>query len=583
MKTKKTLAVLLICAMAASAFASCGGSSSGNSTASTESSKPASSESSKDSGGESSEAQSSTPEVVSDVIDGEVNQQTYPLASGVTLEFWYPNAGSMAELADFNDSEFFKWYEELTGVHINFIVPASGSEAESFQLLFASDEMPDMIYGYPAQAAYSYRSGQDKAIDDGYFVDVAEHLDWAPNYASWLANHDNLRQASYSDTGKLYGMWGIWSDIDPNEIYADYGLSIRKDYLDKVGLEVPTTYSEWEAVLTAFKDQLGIKAPFYTSKYGIDQGEMMAGYDTAPYFYQRDGQVQFGPLDDQYRDYLTMLNDWYQKGLLDPDFATRSSGGVTADNDMILNDQVGALTDYGTRLDNTYVSRGATNPDLVYVGAPQPTKDKDDPTYVEPAYRDNTYSSMLHGGCICFSADSDNLEIAMRWNDGFYAKDVALNANYGTEEYEGTVWHEDASTSTGRLIDYDYRYKNPDGMSSGMVLVKFAAKNPPIRYEGMQVECATQIKQDGYKIWKKYNPTNTLPTRMTMTSEEGTELASLYTDIETYVQECNVKFIMGQMSLDDYDSYRDTLRSMGIERCIELKQAALDRYNNRTY
>ena len=48
--------------------------------------------------------------------------------------------------------------------------------------------------------------------------------------------------------------------------------------------------------------------------------------------------------------------------------------------------------------------------------------------------------------------------------------------------------------------------------------------------------------------------------------------------IETYVQECNVKFIMGQMSLDDYDSYRETLRSMGIERCTELQQAALDRY-----
>ena len=35
---------------------------------------------------------------------------------------------------------------------------------------------------------------------------------------------------------------------------------------------------------------------------------------------------------------------------------------------------------------------------------------------------------------------------------------------------------------------------------------------------------------------------------------------------------------MGQLSLDDYDSYRETLKNMGIERCIELQQAALDRY-----
>jgi putative aldouronate transport system substrate-binding protein len=116
-----------------------------------------------------------------------------------------------------------------------------------------------------------------------------------------------------------------------------------------------------------------------------------------------------------------------------------------------------------------------------------------------------------------------------------------------------------------------------------MVLVKFGMKNPPIRYMGMQIENATEIKQAGYKVWETYEPVNAIPYRITQTADEGTELSSLYTDIETYVQECNVKFIMGQMSLDDYDSYRDTLRSMGIERCIELKQAAVDRYYQRNF
>ena len=578
MKTRKFLALLLTCMIASSALAACNSGSTGSSSG-TESSGATSSEA------ESSGEESGSPSagLTSDVVNGETNQQTYPLTEEtVTLTYWYPNAGSMAELADFNDSYFFKWYEELTNVHIDFIVPAAGSEGEAFQLLFASDSMPDMVYSYPNQTTYSYRAGQDKAIEDGYFIDIAEYLDYAPNYLSWLANNDDLRKASYSDTGKLYGMWGVWSGMDSEHTYADYGLAIRQDFLDKVGMEVPTTYSEWEAVLTAFKDELGIQAPLYTSKFGIDQGEMMAGYDTAPYWYQRDGVIQYGPMDDGYRDYLVMMHDWYEKGLLDPDFATRSSSGVTADNDMILNDKVGALTDYGTRLGDTYVSRGATNTDFNLVGAPQPTKDPDDPTYVEPAYRDNTYTMMVSGVCNSVSAESDNIELAVRWLDGFYAEEIALNANYGTEEYEGTVWHNDDTTSTGRIIDYDYRYSNPDGKSSGMILVEYSAKNPPVRYEGMQVECSPQVKKDGYEIWKLYEPVNAVPTRITPTSEEGTEFASLYTDIETYVQECNVKFIMGQMSLDDYDSYRDTLTQMGIDRCIELRQAALDRYNARS-
>ena len=578
MKTRKFLALLLTCMIASSALAACNSGNTGSSSG-TESSGAASSEA--ESSGE--ESGSTSAGLTSDVVNGETNQQTYPLTEEtVTLTYWYPNAGSMAELADFNDSYFFKWYEELTNVHIDFIVPAAGSEAEAFQLLFASDSMPDMVYSYPNQTTYSYRAGQDKAIEDGYFIDIAEYLDYAPNYLSWLANNDDLRKASYSDTGKLYGMWGVWSGMDSEHTYADYGLAIRQDFLDKVGMEVPTTYSEWEAVLTAFKDELGIQAPLYTSKFGIDQGEMMAGYDTAPYWYQRDGVIQYGPMDDGYRDYLVMMHDWYEKGLLDPDFATRSSSGVTADNDMILNDKVGALTDYGTRLGDTYVSRGATNTDFNLVGAPQPTKDPDDPTYVEPAYRDNTYTMMVSGVCNSVSAESDNIELAVRWLDGFYAEEIALNANYGTEEYEGTVWHNDDTTSTGRIIDYDYRYSNPDGKSSGMILVEYSAKNPPVRYEGMQVECSPQVKKDGYEIWKLYEPVNAVPTRITPTSEEGTEFASLYTDIETYVQECNVKFIMGQMSLDDYDSYRDTLTQMGIDRCIELRQAALDRYNARS-
>ena len=578
MKTRKFLALLLTCLMASSALAACNSGNTGSSSG-TESSGATSSEA--ESSGE--ESGSTSAGLTSDVVNGETNQQTYPLTEEtVTLTYWYPNAGSMAELADFNDSYFFKWYEELTNVHIDFIVPAAGSEAEAFQLLFASDSMPDMVYSYPNQTTYSYRAGQDKAIEDGYFIDIAEYLDYAPNYLSWLANNDDLRKASYSDTGKLYGMWGVWSGMDSEHTYADYGLAIRQDFLDKVGMEVPTTYSEWEAVLTAFKDELGIQAPLYTSKFGIDMGEMMAGYDTAPYWYQRDGVIQYGPMDDGYRDYLVMMHDWYEKGLLDPDFATRSSSGVTADNDMILNDKVGALTDYGTRLGDTYVSRGATNTDFNLVGAPQPTKDPDDPTYVEPAYRDNTYTMMVSGVCNSVSADSENIELAVRWLDGFYAEEIALNANYGTEEYEGTVWHNDDTTSTGRIIDYDYRYSNPDGKSSGMILVEYSAKNPPVRYEGMQVECSPQVKKDGYEIWKLYEPVNAVPTRITPTSEEGTEFASLYTDIETYVQECNVKFIMGQMSLDDYDSYRDTLTQMGIDRCIELRQAALDRYNARS-
>lgn len=580
MKLKRLLSLLIVSLFVLTFFSACsesGGSSTGD-TGSSKQSSAVSEEQKEDSsaGGE----ESNTQPPASDAVNGETNQQSYPIVEdATTLRLWYPMAASIGELADFNDGEFWQWYEEKTGIHIDFIVPAAGSETDAFNLLFASDDMPDLLYTSPiaSSGGQTYRGGEDKAISDGYFIDMAEYLDMAPNYVSWLSNDEKISRDVYSDTGKMYGMWGIWKVLNEDTgVMPEYGISIRQDLLEKANLEVPTTYDEWYTVLKAFKDDLGIEIPLYTSRYGIDiYGEFMAGYGTAPYFYQDGGTVKYGPMDDGYKEYLTMLNQWYSEGLLDTDFPTRNSTGYSPDDEVNLNDKVGAFCDWATRLSETYVSRGATNPDYYLVAAEQPTKGDG----TTPKYHFVTSDYGLNGHCMLISADSEYIEQAIRWNDGFYAEDIYLNANYGLEDQEDTVWY--AADDGHRIGDYDFRYSNPEGLSSATVLVKYWAKNPPIRVEGAQIEQADENKQAAYETWAKYDSEWSIPSRTTMTSEESTSYSSVYTDIETYVQECNVKFITGSMSLDTYDSYRDTLREMGIETAIEYRQAALDRYNAR--
>ena len=524
--------------------------------------------------GGSTESGGNTTIPTSDVVKGETDQGTYPISEEkITLTYWYPMASSIGNLSDFNESEFFQWLEEKTNIHIEFIVPASGSEAESFNLLFQSGSMPDIMYTQPA--TQKYRDGMDAAIEDGYILNLMDYLDLCPNYVSWINSIDNAETNVLTDTGKMYGFWGFWDNMESG--YNDQGLSIRKDFLDKVGMDIPTTYDEWEEVLTAFKEQLGIQAPFYTSKYGIDNGEFMAGYGIAPYWYQVDGVVTYGPMQDAYKDYLTMMNRWYENGLLDPDFATRQSTGVASDKEPILNDQIGALIDYGTRMTDAYISRGATNPDFYAVACPQPKLSEDS---ADPAWRmASTNYQDMQNVCVLISAESEHIEEAIRWVDSFYAEDVYLNANYGIDSEEGTVWY--AAEDGHRIGDYDFRYSNPDGLDSATVAAKYWAKNPPVRCEASQIEQMPEDRAESYAVWSQYEPTNMLPNNMTMTSEENSEYASYYTEIESYVQENNVKFINGTRSLDEYDEYRETLKSMGIERCAELQQAALDRYNAR--
>ena len=530
-------------------------------------------------GGTSASSTSSTSKKVdipsSDVTKGETDQETYPISKEkITLTMWYPMAGSMGNLADFNDGEFWQWLEEKTNIHIEFIVPAAGSESESFNLLFTSDNLPDIIYDQVN--SQMYRDGMDACIEDGYVVDMSKYLDIAPNYVSWLNSIDGVNKNVFTDSGKMYGMWGFWDNMENG--YADQGISIRKDFLDAVGMDVPETYDDWEKVLTAFKDKLGIEAPLYTSKYGIDNGEFMAGYGVAPYFYQTNGTIKYGPMEDNYKEYLELLHSWYEKGLLDPDFSTRQSTGITADNDMILNDKVGALVDYGTRMTDAYISRGATNPNFWAVAAPQPKKSADSD---DPAWRNvsGNYMDMLNV-CTLVNAKSEHVEEAIKWLDTFYAKDVYLNANYGIDSEEGKVWLKDP-TDGHRIGNYDFRYNNPDGLDSATVAVKYWAKNPNIRVEAAQIEQMPEERAAAYPIWSKYEPKDFIPTTVTMTSEENTEYSNLYVEIESYVQENNVKFITGERSLDEYDTYRSTLEDMGIQRCIELQQTALDRYNAR--
>lgn len=95
MYKKRFLAAILAAALTAS-LASCG-----NNASNTGSSTP---QESQTSGTEVSTPE--TPEVTS--VDGDVNLQTYPIVEEkIELTLWYPMAGSMGELSDFNkDAEF---------------------------------------------------------------------------------------------------------------------------------------------------------------------------------------------------------------------------------------------------------------------------------------------------------------------------------------------------------------------------------------------------------------------------------------------------------------------------------------------
>ncbi len=61
------------------------------------------------------------------------------------------------------------------------------------------------------------------------------------------------------------------------------------------------------------------------------------------------------------------------------------------------------------------------------------------------------------------------------------------------------------------------------------------------------------------------------------TVEEINKANEISTDLETYSKELLTKLIMGEKSLDDWDSYIQDLKDLGLDDLIAVQQARVDR------
>ena len=68
---------------------------------------------------------------------------------------------------------------------------------------------------------------------------------------------------------------------------------------------------------------------------------------------------------------------------------------------------------------------------------------------------------------------------------------------------------------------------------------------------------------------------------VTPTSDESEELAVIENAVKTYVEEELTKFIMGLRGIEEWDSFVETVKGMNVERAIEIRQGAYDRYMAR--
>ena len=575
MNKKRISALVLVLAMLVMTLAGCGGTTPAASSAPAASSSAAASS-------EAAASDSAAPEVPEGDNNGRpyntdpvkydtradkylngINATKLPVSKEpVTISIWRGFSSTVMQGLD--ECEVFKELEKRTGVKVEFIYPTVGQEADNFNLRIASDDLPH-IFSTPPE----YKGGYQKAITDGVYMDLTPYYDKGlmPNIKWLRENNAAIGKDIVDDAGNM-GFFPM-IDIVPTDPWS--GLWVRQDWLDELGLQQPKTIDEWDAMLRAMKTAKNVTplAMNVTQWYGVATNYMFAGsYDTGYNFINKDGQAAFGPIEPGYKSWLEKMNQWYKDGLLDPDFATRDYESYNAN---IANGLVGGMGLAYGELGQILVTGKSQDPNFSLKPVLQPT------SYEGQVIKLHQDNSTVRGDREFFTTKlvDDGLdEIAVQWKDYWYSQDGGDLASYGPEgvSYQ---WKADG--------EYEWIYprlKEDASLDFWTLYPLFKLHNwgylrnsAAYEFEPEVIECIN--------LWDTQDSSWLVPDNISHTSEESTELASIMTDINTYRDEMTLKFITGQEPIANFDAFVSTIKGMNVDRAIELKTAALSRYNAR--
>ena len=478
----------------------------------------------------------------------------------------------------FNGIETWQDVEKFTGVHIEYDVVDSANRQQNFSVLLASDELDDILDG----GGSFYTGTLDEAVEEGFFADLYDLRGLMPNYM-WeiknrsIKNPDCMDRLFYKKT-HLIVLYGLVIDPVPS-----MGTTLRQDWMDKLGMgsaEDVDTFEQLHEVLMA------MKVTFSNNEYNQDEifpyfiwscgeatpGYAYCGYNTALYMtrlsYTRvvDGQVQFCGTTDDDLALMTMLNSWYNEGLISPNFQAFVIGGSF--DAGYGSDKVGCTPLAPASVE--FVEKAGPDPDTCYAPCPRTRLYKG-----QTLEYGNKRTETHYGSCV-LNAKCENLELAVAWCDWWMSDFGGDFTSWGPE---GLVWHYNEEGER-ELEDWVIHHE-----ASAMSIMQIYCNDNLVQF------CLHDIRRsyyypggrralEFYDVWTipDYGGHYDWPSGVVLTAEQTDEAASIRSDLETFYAENYVSFINGVRPLSGWDDYIRDMNTFGLDRLTEIYQEAYDAY-----
>ncbi len=510
--------------------------------------------------------------------DGET---AYPLVDETATFTWFEGGTDslLAYIDDLDNRVSWKAAEEITNVHIEFVAVAREAANQQFNVLLAAEELPDFV-----SFKYYFNGSGDEAVDEGYVYDLAQYAEYTPNFYKALESLDGWEKYVKTDSGYIYQLSQVY-DVAPA---LDQGLSVRQDWLDALNMDTPVTYDDFHEMLMAFKTELdhpnalALPAPGSLRFNTLVGGYGIAGYwemntnagawNSVP-FYQIDGVVHCGLLEDEMLEYVTMMNQWFNDGLINRDSYTWNQNSDQGDyQTAILNDQIGLW--FCKLYQYNYLADMAVDPNFEVRALADAVKQEGDIIHLNDT--EEYEGAALWENGISVSTTCDNPALAAQYLDFFYTEEGGILANYGVEDVSFT-YDEDGNPHYTDVIN-----NNPDGLNS-MLAKQLYLCDGGVGWKFTVKDDYTDAMYEAEKIWgSNKDAAYNFPKYMSMTSDEQERYNLLWADIKTHASEQIMRFIVGEKPLDEWSEFVSVLTDdMHIQELIDITQAAYDRYQLR--
>jgi len=242
------------------------------------------------------------------------NAPPEPERKHLTLN-WFVHAPAEAVLPE-GDADFIrKTIEEKFNVTLNIQYMPTGSDYDSkLSLLIASGDTPDLFVQTGVNS--------QKLIIDGITADMTPYVtpEKMPNYFRWISEVELQRYAVENKFERA-------PLIFPRNVYRSY--YIRQDWLDNLGMKMPTNYDEMIEVMRAFTfedpdrngrhDTYGFSAAGNGSTVSWDFPSWIR-HGLIGALMVRDNQYIDNQSDPAVQYVLQDIKDMMAEGIVDPDW-----------------------------------------------------------------------------------------------------------------------------------------------------------------------------------------------------------------------------------------------------------------------